>query len=111
MHVTDLSAISRTPIQEYDSVNVQAAAVLSGRGTGHVYALHFEAGSVIGRHTAGFEQLFLVIQGKGWISGADGKRHTLQAGQLARVQKGEEHAKGSESGMEAIMIQISEVSA
>jgi len=59
----------------------------------------------IGTHPTGFCQLFLIAQGAGWAAGADGKRMHLTAGQGVFFELGEEHAKGSDTGMVAIMVQ------
>ncbi|HEX3556951.1 MAG TPA: hypothetical protein VIA62_27315 [Thermoanaerobaculia bacterium] len=45
----------------------------------------------------------------GWAMGADGHRVELRAGQGVRFERGENRSKGSETGMTAIMIQVSEL--
>jgi quercetin dioxygenase-like cupin family protein len=92
-------------IRSYSSVSASALALGHGEGASHVYAVHIEPGGEIGPHPAGFDQFFLVVQGSGWIAGADGIRHLLPALHGAFVPKGETHAKGSEAGMVAIMVQ------
>ena len=77
-----------------------------GSGDAHVYTVHFDPGGEIGRHEAGFDQLFIVIEGSGWASGGDGVRHPLETGEAARFQRGEVHAKGSDEGMTALMVQV-----
>jgi quercetin dioxygenase-like cupin family protein len=71
----------------------------------HIYCVYVEPGGSIGAHPAGFAQLFLVVNGSGWATGPDGERIALTAGQGVYVSPGEVHAKGSESGMTAIMVQ------
>lgn len=58
-----------------------------------------------------FDQLFLVMDGSGWVAGADGSRVTLSAGQGAFFENGARHSKGSESGMTALMVQVSSLRA
>lgn len=106
MHIVDFGPDHATPIEAFSSRAVASCPLGSGRGAAHVYALHFEAGGSIGRHRAGFDQLFLVVSGRGWVEGGDGSRIELAAGQAARFARGEQHAKGSESGMAAIMVQL-----
>jgi hypothetical protein len=80
-----------------------------GQGAAHVYCVRFEAGGAIGAHVAGFDQLFLVAEGAGWASGADGVRVPIAAGQGALFRRGELHAKGSDTGMTVIMIQVDSI--
>ena len=71
-----------------------------------LYFVHLQAGGVIGPHPAGFDQLFLVTSGSGWVAGPDGSRQSLSVGQGAVIACGEVHSKGSAAGLSAIMIQI-----
>jgi quercetin dioxygenase-like cupin family protein len=76
-----------------------------------VYCLHLDPGGEIGAHEAGFAQLFLIVDGSGWVSGSDGKRQLLRRGQGAIIARGEMHAKGTASGMTAIMVQVRDMTA
>jgi quercetin dioxygenase-like cupin family protein len=98
-----------TPISEYLSQHASAVALASGQGEAHVYCLHLDAGGEIGAHEAGFAQLFLVVEGSGWVSGSDRRRQLLVKGQGALIARGEIHAKGTTSGMTAIMVQLTDV--
>jgi len=102
----DFTRDAAQPIERFASV--AAASLLVGAGTGvtRVHTVYFDAGGEIGAHAAGFDQLFLVVAGAGWAAGADGVRVPLTAGRGAVFAKGERHAKGSEVGMTAIMIQL-----
>jgi quercetin dioxygenase-like cupin family protein len=55
-------------ISEFQSHGAFALPVASGVGEFHIYQLYFEAGGQIGPHPAGFDQLFTVLSGSGWIS-------------------------------------------
>ena len=109
MRMIEFSREHARPIELYESVAASSVSLADGTGEAHVYCLHFEPGGEIGQHPTGFGQLLLVMQGEGWASGDDGKRVTLSAGQGAVFERGELHAKGSESGMTALMVQISEL--
>lgn len=100
-----------TPISEYRSQQASAVALANGHGEAHVYCLHLDPGGEIGAHEAGFAQLFLVVEGSGWVSGSDGKRHRLGQGQGALIARGEVHGKGTASGMTAIMVQLTDMTA
>ncbi|AHG93557.1 Cupin 2 conserved barrel domain protein (plasmid) [Gemmatirosa kalamazoonensis] len=109
MHVIDCGAERATPITEYASRGASAQPLGDGAGEAHVYVVHLEPGGEIGAHPAGFDQLFLVVRGEGWVAGADGARHLVRAGHGAVIARGEVHAKGSDSGCSAVMIQLTEL--
>src|SRR5436305_392703 len=60
---------------------------------------------LIGRHETMVQQLFAVVAGQAWVSGADGQRRTLEAGYAARWQVGEMHEAGSDEGATAICVE------
>jgi quercetin dioxygenase-like cupin family protein len=109
MHVIDFTPDRATPVAEYGSRGATAQPLADGRGEGHVYAVHLAAGGEIGPHPAGYGQLFLVVAGEGWVAGADGVRRAVRAGQGAVIARGEVHAKGSDVGLSAVMIQLAEL--
>lgn len=109
MHVIDFGPGRAAPITEYDSRAAHAQRLADGAGEAHVYVVHLTAGGEIGPHPAGFGQLFLVVDGVGWVAGADGVRHPVRAGQGAVIARGEVHAKGSAGGCTAVMIQLAEL--
>jgi hypothetical protein len=111
MNLIDFGPEHAAPISEYGSRGAAAHPLADGAGEAHVYALHLEAGGEIGPHPAGFGQLFLVIAGEGWVAGADGVRQTVCAGQGAMIARGEVHAKGSRTGLTAVMVQVAELAA
>jgi len=53
--------------------------------------------------------VFLVIEGLGWAMGAEGQCIELTTGQGVFIERGECHSKGSDSGMVAIMIRVSDL--
>ena len=74
-------------------------------GDAHVVCVRLGPGGVLGRHAAGAAQAFVVVQGEGWSSGADGARVALAAGTAVFWEAGEEHETGSESGLTAIIVE------
>jgi len=97
-------------ITEYASRHATSAHLADGLGEAHVYMLHFDADGVIGRHEAGFGQLLIVLSGTGWVSGDDGNRSQVNAGDVVYFERGEQHAKGSDTGMQALMVQVRDLS-
>lgn len=109
MRVIDFGPEQASPVTEYASRGAAAQGLADGAGEAHVYAVHFEAGGEIGAHPASFGQLFLIVSGSGWVAGPDGVRRPLRRGQGAVIARGEVHAKGSEEGCSAVMIQIADL--
>ena len=109
MKIVDFSPEQAQPITDFGSVDATTVPLGDGQGEAHVYCVRFGAGGSIGPHPTGFGQLFLVVEGRGWVEGGDGARRDLAAGQGAWFKRGEHHAKGSDHGMTAVMIQVGEL--
>lgn len=60
---------------------------------------------VIGFHQTTTDQLFLVVQGDGWVRGEAPERTAIQTGQAACWVKDEWHESGTETGMTAILLE------
>ena len=109
MKVVEFSRACAQPIEEFESAAAASVHLGDGAGEAHVYCIHLGPGGRIGEHPAGFGQLFLVVEGRAWAAGADGRRVQLGAGQGAYFARGEMHSKGSDAGATAIMVQVSEL--
>jgi len=70
-----------------------------------VNCAYLDANGVMGYHQATVPQLFLVVQGEGWVRGESPGKTPLKAGQAAYWEKGEWHESGTEMGMTAIIIE------
>jgi quercetin dioxygenase-like cupin family protein len=106
MRVLPLRSVRTAPIAQYDSARADSARIAQGQGEAHVHLVTFEAGGVIGPHEAGFGQLFLVLDGTGWVAGEDGRRVPVAPGEVAFIRRGEQHSKGSDHGATALMVQV-----
>jgi quercetin dioxygenase-like cupin family protein len=104
----DLTRKQAKTIEAFASTGASSCVAAHGSGESHVYVLYFEPGGEIGPHPAGFDQVFLTVQGSGWISGSDGVRHSIEQGCGAFIPMGEHHSKGSKTGMVAVMVQASQ---
>lgn len=92
--------------------DVSEVRVGKGGGDARVYLLYFEPGGLIDPHEAGFGQLLFALSGSGWVaSGAHGERQPPAQGEAAFVARGEVHAKGSDGGLIALMIQVRDLQA
>ncbi|HET6795391.1 MAG TPA: GrpB family protein, partial [Acidimicrobiales bacterium] len=79
---------------------------LTGPGTrGRVEIIHMPAGGSIGRHPAPSARMLAVVDGAGWVSGADGSARPIRAGYAAVWDAGEEHGAGSDGGLVAVCVE------
>lgn len=72
---------------------------------GRVQILHLAPGGSVGRHPAASRQLFAVVTGAGWVSGGEGARRLIRAGQAAVWEADEEHDAGSDEGLTAVCVE------
>ncbi len=94
------------PITQFAS---REAAVRGVTRQGHVVVVDIGPGGVLGRHPATVAQLFVVVSGSGWVSGEDGERVEIAAGEAALWEAGEEHESGSDEGMTALVVESERV--
>jgi quercetin dioxygenase-like cupin family protein len=74
-----------------------------------VDVMHIGPRGVLGRHPAGRPQLFLVAAGSGWVATGDEEPQSVEAGDGILWEPGEVHESGSDDGMMAVIIQLSEL--
>jgi quercetin dioxygenase-like cupin family protein len=96
-------------ISQYDSVNLVMSRIVRTSAAAHIGCMHLDANGVVGYHQAVSPQLFLVVQGEGWVRGEDEWRIAVKAGQAAFWQTGEWHESGTDTGMTAIVIESAEL--
>ena len=82
-----------------------AARVRRLASEAHVVVIEVGSGGVVARHPAVGAQLFAVVSGSGWVSGADGEREAVRAGEAVLWEPGEEHESGSETGMTVLAVE------
>jgi quercetin dioxygenase-like cupin family protein len=80
-------------------------------GDAHAVVIELEAGGIVGRHPAASAQLFVVVGGSGWVSGADGLRIQISAGEAVLWEPGEEHESGSDEGMTVLVVEAEAIDA
>ena len=71
--------------------------------------IEVEAGGVVARHPAGGAQLFTDVLGSGWVSGGDGERQAITAGETVLWESGESHESGSDEGMRVLVVEAESV--
>ncbi len=107
MRVVRRLALNRSEVTAFGSSGVTAsphARVEAVEGAG-VDVLTFAPGALLGRHPTRLWQLFAPVAGRGWVSGSDGVRVTVVAGDCVLWEPGEEHESGTEAGMVAHVVQ------
>jgi hypothetical protein len=75
------------------------------RGRARVACFHLAAGGSVGEHEAVTGQLFCVLSGDGWVSGATGARLRIGPLEAAYWEAGETHAAGTETGLVAVVLE------
>jgi quercetin dioxygenase-like cupin family protein len=93
------------PITVFDSVNATGTPVLRDVGGFYLTWIHLAAGGLLGNHEAVKNQLFVVINGAGWVQTQGSSKVAVAAGQAAFWQAGERHASGTDTGMAVIVIE------
>ena len=71
----------------------------------HVVVIEVGPGGLVARHPAVGAQLFAVVAGSGWVSGGDGAREPIEAGEAVLWDPGEEHESGSDAGMTVLVVE------
>ena len=98
-----------TAIVDFQSRDAGTVELATGFGESHIHIVHIDAGGEIGPHVAGFGQLFLCLEGNGWVATADGEHVAISRGQGAYFARGERHSKGSVDGLRALIIQVQDL--
>jgi quercetin dioxygenase-like cupin family protein len=104
-HRARLRRIELTGEREVTAAGSVSARVRRLAAEAHAVVIEIAPGGVVARHPAGVPQLFVVVSGSGWVSGANGEREAIQAGGAILWDQGEEHESGSETGMRALVVE------
>lgn len=75
-----------------------------------IKSAYLSPGGVIGYHQTTKDQLFVVVQGQGWVRGeALESQCSIKAGQAVFWTQGEWHESGTETGMVIILIESNKI--
>lgn len=85
-------------------VRLWQAGILDGAEKVRVHVARFEKDSLLGWHPTKIWQVFMVIEGSGWVRGEDHVQHPISMGQAVLLHPGEEHDSGSEAGMSVLIL-------
>lgn len=92
-------------IDTYNSSGFVITRILHLFDEAVINCAYLEPNGVIGFHKAANPQLFLVIEGQGWVRDGSSERVSVKAGVAAYWEEGEWHESGTETGMTAIIIE------
>lgn len=96
-------------INNYQSMNSFYTKITKTVEPTNIGLIYIEPGGVVGMHEAPVPQLFIVIQGEGWVCGEDKEKEMIKTGDGILWQKGEAHESGSNSGLTALVIQSEQI--
>lgn len=109
MRIFHFNAQSTRAITEYGSHNATVLPLFRHSNDVFTVIIRVEAGGALGYHQAVGEQLFMVIEGSGWVRAGDDAKVPISAGQAAFWQSGEWHETTTDTGLTAIVIEGSKL--
>jgi mannose-6-phosphate isomerase-like protein (cupin superfamily) len=96
-------------IELFGSTNVILFGIARLIAEAQVSCMYIGPGGAVGYHPAATPQLFLVVQGEGWVRGVADEQVPIHSGEAAFWEAGEGHASGSAFGMTAIVIESASI--
>ncbi|HZD57823.1 MAG TPA: hypothetical protein VE136_13910 [Anaerolineales bacterium] len=96
-------------IELYEGRNVRLTRIVRLTNVAMISCIYIGARGAIGHHPAASQQLFLIVEGEGWVRGETSEEISLSAGQAVLWGKGEWHSSGSVNGMTAIVIEADDL--
>jgi quercetin dioxygenase-like cupin family protein len=94
------------PISQFSSQGVTFVPLVHAAPAMSAACMYLEPGGLIGRHEATVEQLLLVVQGGGVVSGGDGDPVVVRPGLAALWAAGEWHeTRAGADGLTALVIE------
>ncbi|MGG0454670.1 cupin [Bacillus mycoides] len=104
MKIFDFSEKMGKHISVFQS-NFIMSKILNHQGNIHIGAMHLQENGIIGYHEAVVSQLLLIVDGEGYVCGANKEKVKIEAGQAVFWDKGEFHETSTENGLIAIVME------
>ncbi|MED0874533.1 cupin [Bacillus mobilis] len=104
MKIFDFSEKVGQHISAFQS-NFIMSKILNHKGNVHIGAMHLQENGIIGYHEAVVSQLLLIVDGEGYVCGANKEKVKVEAGQAVFLEKGEFHETSTEHGLMAIVME------
>jgi len=95
-------------ITQFES-NFMMSRILKTERTAQIGCMHLETHGLVGFHQAVVPQLLLVINGEGWVRCDDGINVNVKIGDAVYWAKGEGHETGTDTGLNAIVVESEEL--
>jgi len=95
--------------EQFGSVKTIIARVLQLDGRAEINAVYINPGEHLSVQQVMRQQLFLLVDGEGWMQSESGEKKTVRQGQAIFWEKGEWHESGSETGMTAVIIEAGNI--
>ncbi|MNV96117.1 hypothetical protein D3C71_1910830 [compost metagenome] len=86
-------------ITNFNSIQVNFSKIALHNNPVHIGCFLIGAEGVVGLHPAAIHQLFVVVNGQGWVKGKEGEKFHIESGRAAYWEPDELHESGSEHGM------------
>ncbi|RIJ63338.1 cupin [Rummeliibacillus sp. TYF005] len=109
MKILEFGKEKAKEITNYNSVSAFYSKLMKTQSPTNMGFINIEQGGIVGYHKAPVPQLFIVVEGEGWVEGEDQKRKAIKSGQGVFWKKGEGHISGSETGLTALVLQAEEL--
>ncbi|MEI2466608.1 cupin [Niallia taxi] len=103
--IMSFNKLTGKEIGNYQSMSAYYTKIMRTDKPVNIGIIHIESGGLVGYHEAPVAQAFIVMEGKGWIKGADKLEQAIQSGEGVLWEKGEGHESGSEEGMTVLVLQ------
>jgi quercetin dioxygenase-like cupin family protein len=95
----------KQPIERYDSKFAFYSRIARSAKSTSIGYMCIEPNGIVGLHEAPIPQLFLVVQGEGWVRVQNGSKVLVKMGEGVFFDRGELHESGTETGMISIILQ------
>lgn len=92
-------------VTQFGSQSALHQRILRGNAAFQIDLITLGAGGGLGYHQAVGNQLFLVLDGQGWVRGADEQRFKIRKGMAVFWRQGEWHESGTDTGLVAVVIE------
>ena len=89
--------------------NFIMSKIVNHQGNIHIGAMHLKENGIIGYHEAVVSQLLLIVDGEGYVCGANKEKVKVEAGQAVFWEKGELHETSAEHGSMAIVMEAEDL--
>jgi len=96
------------PMEQYQSSSIIYSLIAQMYSLSNIGCMHIEPEGIVGLHQAPTSQLFLVVEGEGWVRGESEPSLLVKMGEGIIFDRGEWHESGSLTGMTCIIVQCDE---